>query len=193
MKKTYHQKSRRHTLNLLLLLPEQLLSTYSPKPLASSAPPLVVATSAKTPDATTAVTNRSKRPSKIQLAATLRKIRHLLAEGYTSRQIIEMLQLEERTFYRYMKRIYAQDKAYFEKQDNESIATEIRLAKERILKSLRRFDAMAADESLSAYERMEAERNRVDVVIHLAKIEVEGPRIVHDTSRRLYDRLYRQQ
>jgi glutamyl/glutaminyl-tRNA synthetase len=92
---------------------------------------------------------------------------------------------EERTFYRYMSRIYEQDKAYFEKQDNESIATEIRLAKERILKSLRRFDAMAADESLSAAERMEAERCRGDIVIALVKIEIEGPRIVHDTLRRL--------
>jgi hypothetical protein len=105
----------------------------------------------------------------------------------------EMLQLEERTFYRYMKRIYAQDKAYFEKQDNESIATEIRLAKERTLKSLRRYDAIAADESLSAADRMEAERCRGDIVIALVKIELEGPRIVHDTSRRLYDRLYMQQ
>ena len=48
-----------------------------------------------------------------------------------------MLQLEERTFYRYMARIYEQDKAYFEKLDNESIATEIRMAKERTFKSLR--------------------------------------------------------
>jgi hypothetical protein len=48
-----------------------------------------------------------------------------------------MLQLEGRTFYRYMARIYAQDKAYFEKQDNEAIATEIRVAKERMQKSLR--------------------------------------------------------
>jgi hypothetical protein len=69
-----------------------------------------------------------------------------------------MSQLEERTFYRYMKRIYEQDKAYFEKQDNESITTEIRLAKERTLKSLRRYDAIAADESLSAVQRREAER-----------------------------------
>jgi DNA-binding CsgD family transcriptional regulator len=138
------------------------------------------------PDATT-VTNRSKRPSKIQLAATLRKIRHLLAEGYTNKEIMEMLQLEERTFYRYMARIYEQDKAYFEKQDNESIATEIRVAKERTLKSLRRFDAMAADENLSPADRMEAEKCRVDIVVHLAKIEVEGPRIVHDTLRRFYD------
>jgi DNA-binding CsgD family transcriptional regulator len=169
----------------LLVAAEQLLSTYSQKPLA-------VATSAKMPDATT-VTNRSKRPSKIQLATTLREIRLLLAEGYTNKEIIEILQLQERTFYRYMARIYEQDKAYFEQQDNEAIATEIRLAKERTLKSLRRYDAIAADESLSAAERMEAERCRGDIVIALVKIELEGPRIVHDTSRRLYDRLYRQQ
>lgn len=69
-----------------------------------------------------------------------------------------------------------------------TIATEIGLAKERTLKSLRRYDALAADESLSAAEMMEAERNRMDAIICLAKIEVEGPRIVHDTSRRLYYR-----
>jgi hypothetical protein len=154
--------------------PYQRPSSLAPN---TSAGPLV--------DAITAT--KGKRPSKIHLAATLRKIRHLLAEGYTNKEIIEILQLEERTFYRYMKRIYAQDKAYFEKQDNESIATEIRLAKERTLKSLRRLDAMAADETLSAGERLEAERYRNDVVILLAKIETEGPRIVHVTSRRLYE------
>jgi DNA-binding NarL/FixJ family response regulator len=69
-----------------------------------------------TPASTSTISNRrSKRPSKIELAATLRKIRHLLAEGYTNKEIIETLQLEERTFYRYMARIYEQDKAYFEK------------------------------------------------------------------------------
>ncbi len=47
---------------------------------------------------------------------------------------------------------------------------------------------MAADESLSAAVRMEAERNRIEVVIHLAKIEVEGPRIIHDTLRRFHER-----
>jgi DNA-binding CsgD family transcriptional regulator len=152
-----------------------------------------VAKSAKVPDSSTTNISKNKRPSKIQLAATLRKIRHLLAEGYTNKEIIETMQLEERTFYRYMARIYEQDEAYFEQQDNESIATEIRLAKERMFKSLRRFDSIAADGTLSAYERMEAERNRIEVVIHLTKIEVEGPRIVHDTYKRLYDRLYKEQ
>jgi DNA-binding CsgD family transcriptional regulator len=166
-----------------LVAAEQLLFTYSPKP---STTPLAAGQPAMITDSRTTI-HRGKRPSKIQLTFTLRNIRHLLAEGYSNKEIIETLQLEERTFYRYMARIYEQDKAYFEKQDNESIATEIRLAKERMLKSLRRFDAIAADETLSAYERMEAERNRIEVVIHLAKIEVEGPRIVHDTLRRLYE------
>jgi hypothetical protein len=152
-----------------------------------------VVTSSEMTPASTATINRSKRPSKIQLAAILRKIRHLLAEGYTNKEIIETLQLEERTFYRYMKRIYAQDKAYFEKQDNEAIATEIRLAKERTLKSLRRYDAIAADESLSAVERMEAERLRGDIVIALVKIEMEGPRIVRDTVRKFYGQLQAKQ
>jgi IS30 family transposase len=179
-----------------LVAAQQILSAYSQAPLTSTAVPTDggATSSKKMPNATTTIINqRSKKPSKIQLGATLRKIRHLLAEGYTNKEIIEMLQLEERTFYRYMKRIWEQDKAYFEQQDNESIATEIRLAKERMLKSLRRFDSIAADESLSAAERMEAERNRIEVVIHLARIEVEGPRIVHDTYKRLYDHLYKQQ
>jgi hypothetical protein len=64
----------------------------------------------------------------------------------------------------------------------------MRLAKERTLKSLRRLDAIAADESLSAAERLAAERYRNDVVILLAKIEITGSRAMDVTSRRLpYD------
>ena len=69
----------------------------------------------------------------------------------------------------------------------------VKVAKERMLKSLRRLDSIATDESLSAVERMEAERLRGDIVIALVKIELEGPRIIYETSRRLYDHIYRQQ
>jgi DNA-binding NarL/FixJ family response regulator len=89
--------------SLLIAADEQLLSAYSLTPLKST-PQLFDATSVKVPDATTII-NRGKRPSKIQLGATLRKIRHLLAEGHTNKETIELLQLEERTFYRYMARI----------------------------------------------------------------------------------------
>jgi DNA-binding NarL/FixJ family response regulator len=87
----------------LLLLSSCYLHILKQTPLKST-PQLVDATSVKVPDATTII-NRGKRPSKIQLGATLRKIRHLLAEGHTNKEIIELLQVEERTFYRYMARI----------------------------------------------------------------------------------------
>lgn len=79
----------------LVAAAKELLSEYSQKPLAL-AQPLAVTKPAKIPESTT-ITNRSKRPSKMELAATLRdlrEIRHLLAEGYTNKEIIEMLQLE---------------------------------------------------------------------------------------------------
>jgi hypothetical protein len=57
-----------------------------------------------------------------------------------------------------------------------------------MLKSLRRLDAMPADETLSPAERLEAERYRNDVVNILAKIEFNGPRIMYeDTSMRFYE------
>jgi hypothetical protein len=37
------------------------------------------------------------------------------------------------------------------------------------------------------------QKGNMKAMVHLAKIEVEGPRILHDTSRRLYERLYRQE
>jgi hypothetical protein len=40
---------------------------------------------------------------------------------------------------------------------------------------------------------MEAERCRADIVIALVKIEIEGPRIVHDTFRRFYGHLQAKQ
>jgi hypothetical protein len=40
---------------------------------------------------------------------------------------------------------------------------------------------------------MEAERCRGDIVIALVKIEIEGPRIVHDTSRKFHGQLQAKQ
>jgi DNA-binding NarL/FixJ family response regulator len=76
----------------LIAAAEQILTSYSQTPLAPAAAPTNggATTSAKVPDTTT-FTNRSKRPSKIELAATLRKIPHLLAEGYTNKEIMETL------------------------------------------------------------------------------------------------------
>lgn len=63
------------------------------------------------------------------------------------------------------------------------------LRDERTFKPLGRYDAIGADESLSAAERMESEKLRGDIVIALVKIEIEGPRIVHDIFRKFNGQL----
>jgi DNA-binding NarL/FixJ family response regulator len=67
---------------------------------ASQEPSVLPANAPVLPEVTSTI---SIRPSQIQLAATLRKIRHLIAEGYTNKEIIELLQLHERTLPLYGK------------------------------------------------------------------------------------------
>src|SRR5918993_2781722 len=50
-----------------------------------------------------------RRPTKVGLNDTLRRIRHLIVEGLSNSEIQNILQLEERTFYRYMAKIYEID------------------------------------------------------------------------------------
>jgi DNA-binding CsgD family transcriptional regulator len=51
-----------------------------------------------------------RRSTKVGLNDTLRRIRHLIVEGRSNSEIQDILQLEERTFYRYMAKIYDIDK-----------------------------------------------------------------------------------
>jgi len=43
-----------------------------------------------------------RRPTKVSLNDTLRRIRYLMVEGWSNLEIQNILQLEERIFYRYM-------------------------------------------------------------------------------------------
>jgi hypothetical protein len=43
-----------------------------------------------------------RRPTKVGLNDTLRRIRYLMVEGWSNLEIQNILQLEERIFYRYM-------------------------------------------------------------------------------------------
>lgn len=60
-----------------------------------------------------------RRPTKVGLNDTLRRIRHLIVEGRSNLEIQNILQLEERTFYRYMTKIYEIDQALFVEQEKK--------------------------------------------------------------------------
>jgi hypothetical protein len=126
-----------------------------------------------------------RRPTKVGLNDTLRRIRYLMVEGRSNLEIQNILQLEERTFYRYMAKIHQIDQALFAEQEKKTITTEIGIFKDRLLKSYRWYIAMADNENMKADIRMEAQRVAADIAMALLKLEKEEPRIIEQGRRQL--------
>ena len=121
---------------------------------------------------------RKRRTTKVGLNDTLRRIRHLIDQGYSNPEIQDILQLEERTFYRYLKKIYEIDKALFEEQEKDALATQIRVFKDRLLRAYRWSVAITENENMHPSVRMEAQRYVVHIAWTLMKIDLEGPRFL---------------
>ncbi len=136
-------------------------------------------------------TRRTKRrPTKVGLNDTLRDIRHLMVEGRSNLEIQNILQLEERTFYRYLAKIHQIDQVLFAEQEKKTLTTEIGILKDRWLKSYRWYIAMADNENMKADIRMQAQRVAVDIALALFEVEREGPRTIEQGGRRFLEKLY---
>jgi hypothetical protein len=125
------------------------------------------------------VAKRTKRrPTKVGLNDTLRRIRHLIVEGRSNSEIQDILQLEERTFYRYMAKIYEIDQAFFIEQQKKKISTEISIFKDRMLKSYRWLIAIADNENIKAETRLEVQQFALEVAVSMLKLELVGPELI---------------
>jgi DNA-binding CsgD family transcriptional regulator len=132
---------------------------------------------------------KRNRPTKVGLNNTLRRIRHLIVEGRSNLEIQSILQLNERTFYRYMAKIHEIDHALFLEQEKESMASEISVFRDRLLKTYRWFVAMADNKEINPSTRMEAQRNAIEVAWALIILKFEGPSIIQKSG--LLENLYR--
>lgn len=119
-----------------------------------------------------------RRPTKGGLNDTLRRIRHLIVEGRSNSEIQDILQLEERTFYRYMAKIYDIDQALFAEQEKKTLITEFGIFKDRLLKSYRWLIAIADNENIKAETRLEVQQYALEVAVSILKLELEGPRVI---------------
>ena len=104
-----------------------------------------------------------RRPTKVGLNDTLRCIRHLMIEGRSNLEIQNILQLEERTFYRYMAKIHQIDQALFAEQEKKTLTTEMSIFKDRLLNAYRWYIAIADNENIKADIRMEAQNGALEV------------------------------
>ena len=125
-------------------------------------------------------TTKKRRLTKVALNDTLRRIRHLIVEGRSNLEIQDILQLEQRTFYRYMAKIYEMDRVLFVEQEKKTLTTEFGIFKDRLLKSYRWYIAMADNENINVDIRMKAQRDAIEVAYTLLKLEMEGPRIIEE-------------
>jgi DNA-binding CsgD family transcriptional regulator len=126
-----------------------------------------------------------RRPTKVGLNDTLRRIRHLMIEGRSNLEIQNILQLEERTFYRYMAKIHQIDQALFAEEEKKTMTTEIGILKDRWLKAYRWYISMADNENMKADIRMDAQRNAVNMALALLRVEREGLKVIEQGGRKL--------
>lgn len=131
---------------------------------------------------------KRSRPTKVGLNNTLRRIRHLIVEGRSNLEIQSILQLNERTFYRYMAKIHEIDQALFLEQEKESMVSEISVFRDRLLKTYRWFMAMGDNKEINPSTRMEAQRNAIEVAWALIILKFEGPSIIQKSG--LLENLY---
>jgi hypothetical protein len=121
---------------------------------------------------------KKRRPTKVGLNDTLLHIRQLMVEGRSNLEIQNILQLEERTYYRYMAKINEIDQALFAEQEKKMLTTEMGIFKDRLLKSFRWYIAIRDNENIKPETRMEAQQCALEVALALLKLEQEGPNII---------------
>jgi hypothetical protein len=130
-----------------------------------------VVESVTTPLALKQPKNRSTR---LELADTLRKIRHLIGQAHTNEEIMSMLNLSPATFYRHLAKIHAQDRELFLQQDIGAIEFEAHTLKDKLIRAERWYNKMADDESLGPGYRMQAKYASTDVAFAILKLTNEG-------------------
>ena len=103
----------------------------------------------------------------------LSSIRSMMLDGATNTNIMSTLNIPQRTFYRYMDKIYQEDRIELAKKNRETLATHILLLRERLMQSIRNCQNIALDPKVSAKDRIQAERLKLETSIAIVKLEVE--------------------
>jgi hypothetical protein len=123
------------------------------------------------------ITTHKNRNTRQMLAVKLSSIRRMMLDGTTNTEIMATLNIPQRTFYRYMDKIYQEDRIELAKKNKETLATHILLLRERLMQSIKNCQNIALDPTVSAKDRIEAERLKIDASVAIARLEREGTTI----------------
>ena len=127
-----------------------------------------------------------KRKSQLKILYERRQIRSLIFEGQTNRNIMQLLNIKPRSFYRVLEKIRKED--YFDLMMDRkgSLAVAVNLTRNRLTRILERFETIANNGTAenpmgcTPNEIINALSQASMVTLALLKLEVEGPTIVHN-------------
>ena len=127
-----------------------------------------------------------RRKSSILITYERKQIRSLIFEGRSNRDIMELLNLKPRSFYRVLEKIKNEDHFDLMTDRKGSLAVAVNLTRDRLSRILGRLETIAnngtADNPMGCTpnEMTNALSQASMVTLALLKLEVEGPTIVHN-------------
>jgi hypothetical protein len=116
---------------------------------------------------------RQRKKHKSNVFFALREIeKKMLCAG--NEVIRDAFDLRGPTFNHHINEMYKEEvKVKLEEQNREGFATYLSLLKDRMLQRMRYFGVIAEDQIIPAKDRISAERQRVDTIIDILKLESE--------------------
>ena len=119
-------------------------------------------------------------------AAAIPEIRRLVVAGESHNQIQQQLNLNERTYWRYWKAAFAEDRArLFSTVSTEEVQTQFAIGEARLTDIYRNPHEMGQDTDLDAVDRRQAENMAAEVAVGLLRLYQDGPlKVIYDNNRR---------
>jgi hypothetical protein len=106
----------------------------------------------------------------------------MVARGRSYREIMDILDIPERYFYRYLSQAFEHDRQLMQERDKDNLALELRILNDRLTNAYRRLVLIASNNDVSAKDRINAEACACELAVAIAKLAFEGPIILKDFS-----------
>ena len=115
--------------------------------------------------------------------------------GESHNQIQQQLNLNERTYWRYWKAAFAEDRArLFSTVSTEEVQTQFAIGEARLTDIYRNPHEMGQDTDLDAVDRRQAENMAAEVAVGLLRPYQDGPlKVIYDNNRREQQQLQQEE
>jgi len=82
------------------------------------------------------------------------EIRRLVVDGHSYDEIQQVLGLSKRTFYRYLKKVFEDDKRVLEEKNHEELMRQLVILRDRYNENYQLLHAMATDPKVKPYDKL---------------------------------------